>query len=367
MMSRECRFKLYISGVLLVVVIMSGCTSVTSDQPQNNPDVNGNTSEWLIPKSQVYDGGPGRDGIPSIDNPQFSKASEIDFLDDNELVIGIKIDGEIKAYPHVILYYHEIVNDSVGETPIALTFCPLTGSGIAWGRTINGDTTMFGVSGLIHKNNLMPFDRTTNSTWSQMENVSVNGDLIRTEPDLYQVVEMTWGAWEKAFPESKVLNTNTGFSRDYDKYLYGRDYPENNSRIIFPIENTDERLERKTLVHGIFTEFPTAVFPIDDFPAEITVANLTQNSTPVVVAGSSDRKFAVSFLRELDGTVLKFTSSNTEFPIVLESEDNTKWNIFGEAVGGPRKGAKLKNTKSYNAYWFAWADFYPHGPTIHTF
>lgn len=139
--------------VICLNVFTYACTSVNSESNNNGEAdrVECKGGNWLVPCQQVVDGGPGVDGIPSIDDPNFSVVQDINFLEDWGLVLGVKKGNEVKAYPHVILHYHEIVNDHVSELPIAVTFCPLTGSGIGWHREINGKVTEFGVSGLIHK------------------------------------------------------------------------------------------------------------------------------------------------------------------------------------------------------------------------
>lgn len=353
------KFNSVYIGLLFPLMIMS-CNTVTESNSNNEFEREGcNGGNWLIPCQQVVDGGPDQDGIPSIDDPEFTHVSEITFLEDWELVIGVKVGDQIKAYPHVILYYHEIVNDEIAGFPLAMTFCPLTGSGIGWDRTINGEVTEFGVSGLIHKNNLIPYDRNTGSRWSQMLNKSVNGDLKGLDISTVKVVEMTWGAWKGAFPNSEVLNTNTGFNRNYEKYLYGEDYPIDNSRILFPIYQEDERLERKTLVHGINIGFVSKVYPISLFDPQLQVINDVFEGEEILIVGSSEMKLAVSFFRTLaDGTELEFQSVSEDLPIIAKDQEGNYWNIFGEAVSGPRKGEKLTHTSGYNAYWFAWADFF---------
>lgn len=354
-----------IAFMALITISCNNVTNSSSDTEFEREDCN--IGSWLLPCQQVVDGGPDQDGIPSIDEPQFNSVSETTFLEDWELVIGVKVGDTIKAYPHVILYYHEVVNDDVGEMPLALTFCPLTGSGIGWERTINGEVTEFGVSGLIHKNNLIAYDRKTGSRWSQMLNKSVNGELKGTDISKLQVVEMTWGSWKESFPNSEVLNTNTGFSRNYEKYLYGEDYSVDNSRILFPVYQEDERMDRKTLVHGVNIGTVSKVYPIDHFDTQLEIINDDFEGEKILVVGSSESRIAVSYIRTLsDGTELEFEELNDELPLIAEDQEGNHWNIFGEAVSGPRKGEKLNHTGGYNAYWFAWADFF-NFPQIHSF
>ncbi len=321
------------------------------------------TGEWLIPINQVYDGGPGKDGIPALTNPRFAKPQEETYLSDHDLVIGIRVGTEVRAYPHPILDWHEIINDEIGSTAFAITYCPLTGSGIAWSRVLNGTKTTFGVSGLLYNTNLIAYDRATNSNWSQMRLECVNGQLIHTRATTYPIVETTWRTWKELYPETMVVSSNTGYSRPYGAYPYG-DYRES-PRLIFPVSNDDTRLPRKERVHGILVDGKTKAYRITTFPDAVGVINDVFNNLPIVAAGSKGKNVAVSFERTLnDGTILTFSPVQNMLPVMMIDQEGTKWDIFGRAVEGPRAGVELKPTLSYIAYWFAWAAFYP-GAEIH--
>ena len=111
----------------------------------------------MIPVIEIKDGGPGKDGIPSIDQPKFDKNVEenVEGLDGDELVIGIYVNGEARAYPHYIMDWHELVNDNIGNDAIALSYCPLTGTAFAWGGASGGSESTYGVSGLLYNSNLI--------------------------------------------------------------------------------------------------------------------------------------------------------------------------------------------------------------------
>lgn len=315
------------------------------------------SGEWLIPKDQVFDGGPGRDGIPSIDNPQFWDIS-ITAYGDNDLVIGFKNGAVVRAYTHIILNWHEIVNDKVNGKKIAITYCPLTGSAIAWNRDglVSGST--FGVSGLLYNSNLIPYDRGTQSNWSQMMMKSVNGDFIGNEVETSQLVETTYKTWKEMYPNSQILSTNTGFARTYVEYPYGG-YRTNND-LLFPVNREDNRLHKKARVLGIIVGESTLAYPIDSFGEDVTVINNSFSGLKHVTAISKGKNFAVAYNRELDdGTLLEFTAVQNELPIIMVDGEGNKWDIFGEAVNGPREGTHLEATKSFISYWFAWAAFYP--------
>ncbi len=354
----------YILAWFFIALIAVSCDSVSTNSETNNDDSGGNS--WLIPENQIFVGA-GRDAIPSIDDPSFKPVNEITFIDDDELILGIKIDGLIKGYPHQILNYHEIINDRVANIPIAFTFCPLTGSGMAWKRVVNGRETTFGVSGLIHKNNLIAYDRDTENFWSQMLEMSIKGSLQSEKTNSYSVVEMNWSAWKKAFPESMILSGETGFDRNYRVYPYGRNYNQNNENIVFPIHREDDRLERKTLANGIFYDTNLHVFPIEYFPKDLKVINRNIAGHEVVIAGNSKDEMVVSYSRvAADGSVLLFFESEKELPTLMKDNEGNEWNLFGECVSGDREGEKLNKIPSYNAYWFAWVDFFGESHQIPT-
>lgn len=360
---KKLTFKFSFLSLLLVMTF--GCA--TDDEgPQGNPGTGGNggtNSEWLIPSDRVFNGGPGKDGIPSIDDPQFSLPAQIDalgFMNDNDLVIGIKVGEDIRAYPHPILDWHEIVNDEVGNLPVAITYCPLTGTAIGWERKLGAAVTTFGVSGLLYNTNLMPYDRATESVWSQMLLKSVNGPNIRNEITTHPLIETSWKHWKELYPNSKVLDVRTSFNRSYGQYPYG-DYKTNNSLLLFPIENEDGRLPAKQRGLGIVVGDQSRFYRFQDFVASNVVTyNDNINGKNIVVVGSNQRNFLVAYDSEIEpGVILDFTPLNEEGELIMKDQEGHKWTIFGQAVEGPYAGQRLKSTISYIGMWFAWASFHP--------
>jgi len=96
---------------------------------------------------EIISGGPGKDGIPAIDDPEFKPVSEITDLGAKEPVIALEINAEAKAYPLRILMWHEIANDTLGGAPVTVTYCPLCNASIVFDRRVNGKILDFGVSG----------------------------------------------------------------------------------------------------------------------------------------------------------------------------------------------------------------------------
>lgn len=172
--SRQGKFFTF-SILLICMGIIYSCDIQNVSNGDNDDSSSSAESEWLVPEYEVLDGGPGRDGIPSIDNPKFAPAHEIDFIPDSRRVIGVKHHDEIRAYPIQILDWHEIVNDDYNGTSVAVTYCPLSATGIAW---IPREGSEFGTSGRIFRNNLVAYDRQTGSFWVQMRLRAVNGPRI---------------------------------------------------------------------------------------------------------------------------------------------------------------------------------------------
>jgi len=177
--------------LILLLIALAACNGNIDSQ-----------DNWIIPSDEVFDGGPGKDGIPSIDNPVFEEALSNTYLDPSDLVIGVVHNGVAKAYPHRILDWHEIINDRIDDQYFALTYCPLTGTGVSWNRELDGEVTTFGVSGKLYNTNLMPFDRKTESYWSQMRLDCVQGDLVSTVIETFPIIETTWETWIAMYPNS---------------------------------------------------------------------------------------------------------------------------------------------------------------------
>ncbi|TAJ12253.1 DUF3179 domain-containing protein [Marinilabiliaceae bacterium JC017] len=241
----------------------------TEIYPDNDPGKHAGetitgTDGWLVPKNEVVSGGPGIDGIPSVDNPMFTDAAgQESFLKGTDLVVGIKIGDEIRAYPHDILDWHEIVNDQVDDTAFAIIYCPLTGTAAAWDRKIQGVISTFGVSGLLYNSNIVPYDRKTHTRWSQLLDKGVFGELSGKSQKHFHLVETTWSTWKQLYPDTWLMSSATGHARSYGNYPYG-DY-RNSARLIFDVKYEDDRLHAKERVHAIFINGVARVYRFESF------------------------------------------------------------------------------------------------------
>lgn len=344
--------------LLACVPMLFSCSSTSTKETSaiQNPEggTPNNFTEWSIPALEVFDGGPGKDGIPALDNPGFVQAQSASVLKDSDLVLGFKNGSDIRAYQHVILDWHEIINDKIGDVALAVTYCPLTGTGIGWNREIKGEETTFGVSGLLYNTNLIPYDRATNSNWAQILNESVNGSLLGEKIGLIKLVETDWKTWKALYPSTRVVGLNTGFARTYGVSPYG-DYSTNNSRFLFPVPK-DNRLPSKERVHAVIDGEGSKVYQFSDF----TLANIFKDSFQAkdyLIIGNEN--FIVSFELDAGQNALDYDYIyNGTSDVVAQDSKGNQFNIFGETVSGPDAGTKLKPSASFMAYWFSIPAFY---------
>lgn len=225
-----------------------GATSNVFDQGEIKTTSDG--TKYIINPDEIISGGPPKDGIPSIDNPKFVSVQEADqWIQDNELVLAIIYKDVKRVYPLQILVWHEIVNDFIAGDPILITYCPLCGSGIAYERKLDGEVVEFGTSGKLYNSNLVMYDRKTDTYWQQIDGKAIVGELTGMELKEMSIDTVVWRDWKAAHDDSEVLSQDTGFNRNYGRDPYGSYYED--SFLIFPVGNQDNRIHAKTVIFGI--------------------------------------------------------------------------------------------------------------------
>lgn len=355
---KKNKFYAFILTLILISCSNGGVDDNSNNNTNgpNNPNGGNNGGSiggsWLVPISSIKDGGPGKDGIPSIDNPVFINPGEATFLNDDDLVIGIIQDGEARAYPHRILDWHEIVNDD----GITISYCPLTGSALGWLSKTDNKQTTFGVSGLLYNSNLILYDRNTNSNWSQLRIDCINGSLIGNEPESTKIVETEWKNWLLLYPNTKVLSTNTGFDRDYNLYPYG-DYKTNQNKFLFSASPSNNALPNKQRVFAIINKKQSKVYQFSNFDNDGKAFKDTFNNNEYLIVG--DKNIINAFLLSGDYTNLNFEYDFNNTETFFKDDEGNTWSVFGEAISGPRQGEHLTSAKSFVSFWFAVAAFYP--------
>lgn len=290
-------------------------------------------------ENAMMSGGPPKDGIPAIDAPKFWSVEQADgFLDAGDVIFGIVENGLARAYPQRILVWHEIVNDAIGDLGLAVTYCPLTGTTIAFER----GQTEFGVSGRLVNSNLIMYDRDTDTWFPQVLAVGIRGPHAGSALVERPMVSTTWQSWRSAHPETEVLSTDTGFARNYDRDPYGAYNPPSgyyapDAPLLFPVMNEDERFQPKSVVIGARTGSTAVAFPLDRL----------RQAGKLELSGNSEA-FTAIYDPTLDtGYVFKGrTVANAEM---------TGTGPFGISWSG---GDALEPANSFEAMWFAWAAFY---------
>ena len=256
-------------------------------------------SNSSIPVDEIKDGGPPRDGIPSIDQPEFKKASAMQ-LDEQTRVLGVFINGVAKAYPIPIMNYHEIVNDMFADQPVVVTYCPLCGSGVAFDAAIGGERKTFGVSGLLYNSDVLLYDRQTESLWSQIMMQGVTGSMKGQKLEMVPTMNTSWGEWKRKYPDTWVLTENTGYQRDYSRSPY-QGY-EKSAQLYFDVEHKDERFHPKETVVGIEINGKFKAYPFselekvkdgklkDKFQGEELIINYKQESKSATISNSQGKE-----------------------------------------------------------------------------
>jgi hypothetical protein len=276
-----------------------------------------------FPEAQMVSGGVPRDGIPALVNPRFVAANspEAGYLRDSDLVLGVDLNGEVKAYPENILWWHEIANDVAGGEQVIMSLCPLTGTGLFFRAPDD--------PGNVDKLILLP------------------------------VVETTWKRWREMYPQTLVISDNTGFNRNYTSYPYGG-YRQENTLPLFGLRTgqIDGRFPPKHTVLGILHNGTQKAYPFASLSAN-RVINDSFNGLDLLVVSDIDGRLAIPYERVVNGQVLTFEAGGSSPFQMSDEQTGSLWNIKGEAVSGSLQGAKLQQIPAYNAFWFAWAQFWP--------
>jgi hypothetical protein len=348
-----------VAGTLLVIVGLlalngdflrfAGSSDTSDSQIISSNDDAG--TKAIVPLDQIVSGGPPRDGIPSIDSPKFVSAEDAG-LQDSDLVLGLNINGDIRAYPLNILVWHEIVNDEVGGTPVAVTYCPLCFTNQVFHRTIDNQTVEFGTSGKLYNSNLVMYDRTSESLWSQALSQAIVGEHAGKKLERIPFDVAFWREWKALYPESKVLSQDTGFGRPYGVDPYGNYYTDPN--ILFPVSHRDDRLGPKEIVVGLENEGSYRAYPIQQIEDNHIIND--EIGDRKIVLMSFYPFMARPYDRSVDGLVLDFEYDGGK---VIDTQTSSIWNFEGEAIEGEMKGKQLVRLPFDEGFWFEWVAFHP--------
>lgn len=329
----------------------------------------------LIPLDEILSGGPPPDGIPALDDPQFDPASEVDWLSSGDPVLSLTIGEETRGYPVGVLTWHEIANDTVGGVPVSVTYCPLCNSGVAFERTVEGEVTTFGVSGFLYADNLIMYDRATESLWPQLTGEASVGVRTGTQLTSIPLGVVGWDQFREAHPDALVLNRDTGFDRNYGANPY-EGYDDPTSAPIFALPGEpDQRLQVKERVVGV-GERDAAVAVQRSALADVGTVSLEVGADPVTLWHLPGQVSALDTEQIADGApigtvaafdptvpgegVLEFErTGNGASAQIVDTATGSTWNPFGTAVSGPLSGTQLDPVRYLDTFWFSWVIFQP--------
>ena len=343
--------------------LAAGCSTEGTYSPKENTSASQAVSNPDLARLEenVVSGGPGKDGIPPIDEPKFVSAAEMDDqLKSDDRVFVLDYNGETKVYPQPVLVWHEIVNDEVAGGKLSVTYCPLTGSTVAFkGRSPAGEPLTFGTTGRLVNSNLLMYDRATDSEWPQILGRAIDGRMRGKSLEEIPLVWTTWKRWKERGAAAPVLSTETGHLRSYGTDPYGsytapdKGYYEG-SETFFDVLAESDRLSAKETIMGI--KSGNKQHAISKKAAlDKGVWNLELGDKPFVAVAGSGLQAVRVFDRSTGGDNLEFGRGRGED---LVDQKGHTWSRKGLTLAGP-DGAFLPAANFYEVMWFAWYAFYP--------
>ena len=364
---------------MLVTLIVIAATGgfFADDAPPAPGQLAFSTKGWrtdftkhTIPLEDIRGAGPGKDGIPPLDRPTFVSVERANrWMENQNPVIALELNGDVRAYPLQILNWHEIVNDILGGTPVTITFCPLCNSAVAFDRTLDGVVYDFGVTGNLYNSDLVMWDRQTQSWWQQITGEAIVGELAGKRLTFIPAPIVAWANFMDSNPQGLVLSLDTGFDRDYASSPYNGydrlDRPPTNFA-----GDYDRRLLPKERVAAVTVGEVDLAFPFSILERE-RVVNYSDGERNIVVlfkpgtvsaldrvliSDSKDVGSTGIFKADIDERRLTFRLRGEEF---VDDQTGSVWNIFGKATNGPLAGNQLTPIVHGNHFWFAWGAFKP--------
>jgi hypothetical protein len=347
-------------------------TSLPAESPPRGAESEFTTdfSKHTVLYSEILSGGPPKDGIPSIDAPQFIPVNEADeWLDDREPVVFVQVNDEAKAYPIQILMWHEIVNDTIGGEPLMVSFCPLCNTAIAFKRTFGGTVLDFGTTGRLRYSNLIMYDRQTETWWQQATGDAIAGEYTGAQLEFYPASMISWGDFKSQHSNGLVLSRETGYSRNYGANPYFG-YDDINQTPFLYDGTTPDQLPPMARVLTVDLNGESVAYPYVKL-SELNVINDRVGTSEIAVfwaAGTASALdtnnipegrevgAAVAYSRVTDETTLDFEFRNGK---IFDTQTGSEWNILGLAIAGELSGRQLTPVVSINHFWFSWAAFKP--------
>lgn len=311
-------------------------------------------SSARIRLDEIRWGGVLQDGIPPLRDPNMIRAKQATYLDDDNIVFGIEINGDARAYPKRILAWHEMFVDEVGGVDIVGVYCTLCGTVIPYKTEFKGVKHQLGTSGFLYRSNKLMYDQATQSLWNTIKGEPVLGPLVDQGIVLehLSVVTTTWGEWKRRHPDTEVLSLKTGHQRDYGEGVAYKNY-FSTDRLMFNTPFRDKRLKNKQEILALrFPASPTEQLAID-------TKFLSKN--PLYLDKVGQQKLLV--LTDSSGANRVYNPENVNFVAydrdrTITDAEGTTWHLT-EAKLESSDGRILERLPYHRAFWFGWYSAYP--------
>ncbi len=324
----------------------------------------------IVDFDEILSGGPRKDGIPAIDDPKFIMQHQATrWLNPQEPVISVEINGAARAYPIQILIWHEIVNDELNGKHISVTFCPLCNASLVFDRNVDGEILDFGTTGRLRYSDLIMYDRQTESWWQQLTGKGLVGKYAGKRLNTLNSYIVSFQEFRKAYPNGLILSRTTGHAREYGMNPY-RGYDDINNSPFMIKDSTDPRLPPMERILSVSVNDKYRVYPYSELNNH-PVINDDLHGVPIVVLSKQDSvspldlpkisesrtiPSVTAFRRYVNDLQLTFYSENNR---ILDKQTGSQWNLFGQAIDGQLQGKQLASVESHVNFAFAWLVFYP--------
>jgi hypothetical protein len=319
-----------------------------------------------VPRSELRTALP-EDAIPAIIDPEFApdwsgldapEDAERPLLPDNSAVVGVERGGTARAYPLRILNWHEVVNDDLGG-PLLVTYCPLCGSSITAERRVAGEETVFGVSGKLWREDLVMYDRRTESLWGQILAAAIRGPRTGERLSLVPSELLTWGEWRGRHPDTGVLlpppRSSAIEGRERTFRYFDEKYGYDGDQLIGYDSQSEDGLFGRSLVVGVEHDGTARAYPFETVE-QAGVVNDRVGDLPVVVTTTAGGSMA-AHVRRVDGEVFTFEVADER----RLTAGGSRWDrTTGRAIDGPYEGTELDRATGMGPlFWKGWRNFHP--------
>ena len=363
-----------LARLCVMASILCGCAPSTDLAGQESWRTD--FTKATVDLAEIVSGGPPKDGIPAIDEPRFVGVREAGrYIDGNEPVAVIRLNGVTKAYPIQILLWHEIVNDEVGGEPVSITYCPLCNTTLAFDRRYQDMVLDFGTTGRLRHSDLVMYDRQTETWWQQATGEGIVGEHAGGQLVFVPAPVMRWRDVREQLPEARVLSRETGYPSYRERYGFNpyQGYDTGDGPMPWTFQrDVPARLPAMERVVALHEDGDSWAVPFSEL-REARFAELRVGASDVVVFFTPETVSSVDaqrilnsravgssavYDRVVDGRTLDFGPTG-EDGVYRDEQTGTTWNFAGVGVEGPLAGTRLREVPHGNHFWFAWGVFRP--------